>query len=96
MHTLDIALMFDNTGQAGSRTGDDAQARALAARMSDALIALARHGDPNHDGLPAWAPYSLQRRETLLFDVRPRLVEDPRAGERRLYERVPFVQRGTF
>ncbi|WP_223621806.1 carboxylesterase family protein [Lysobacter sp. ESA13C] len=96
MHTLDIALVFDNTGQAGSRTGDDAQARALAARMSDALIALARHGDPNHDGLPAWAPYSLQRRETLLFDAQPRLVEDPRAGERKLYERVPFVQRGTF
>jgi para-nitrobenzyl esterase len=96
MHTLDIALVFDNTGQAGARTGDGAQARALAAHMSDALIALARHGDPNHEGLPAWPPYSLQQRETLLFDTPPRLAEDPRGGERRLYERVPFVQRGTL
>ncbi|MGJ7900966.1 carboxylesterase/lipase family protein [Lysobacter sp. 1R34A] len=96
MHTLDIALVFDNTGQAGARTGDGEQARALAAHMSEALIALARHGDPNHEGLPAWPPYSLQRRETLLFDTQPRLAEDPRGGERRLYERVPFVQRGTL
>ncbi|KRB02414.1 carboxylesterase [Lysobacter sp. Root690] len=96
MHTLDIALVFDNTAQPGSNTGDGAQARAMAALMSDALLALARNGDPSHAGLPVWPQYSLQRRETLLFDVQPRLAHDPRGGERRLYERVPFVQRGTF
>ncbi|WP_251044393.1 MULTISPECIES: carboxylesterase family protein [unclassified Lysobacter] len=96
MHTLDIALVFDNTAQPGSNTGDGAQARTMAGLMSDALLALARHGDPGHTGLPAWPQYSLQRRQTLLFDVPPRLAHDPRGGERRLYERVPFIQRGTF
>lgn len=95
-HTLDIPLVFDNAGLPGSRTGDDDDARALAATMSDALIAFARHGDPNHAGLPHWEPYSLPRRQTLLFDRRSTLVDDPRGGERELYGQAPFIQRGTF
>ena len=96
MHTLDIPLVFDNIAQPGSRTGTGADAQRMADQMSEALLALARHGDPNHAGIPHWAPYSLQRRETLLFDLPTRLENDPRGGERELYERVPFVQRGTM
>lgn len=95
-HTLDIPLVFDNIAQPGSRTGDGADAVQLAARMSSALIAFARHGDPNHAGLPAWQGYTLPRRQTMLFDVAPRQAEDPRGGERELYQQVPFMQRGTF
>ena len=68
----------------------------MAARMSEALIALARHGDPNHAGLPDWAPYTLPRRQTMVLDDTPRMQDDPRGGERKLYQRVPFVQRGTM
>jgi para-nitrobenzyl esterase len=32
----------------------------------------------------------------MLFDVDTRVADDPRGGERRLYERAPFVQRGTL
>jgi len=94
-HTLDIPLVFDNVAADGAKTGTDARARAMAARMSAALIALARHGDPNHAGIPRWEPYTLPRRQTMVFDDASRLEDDPRGGERRLYERVPFVQRGT-
>ena len=95
-HTLDIPLVFDNVHQPGSRTGDGADAQRMAGLMSDALLAFARTGDPNHRGLPAWQPYSLPRRQTLLFDLEPALADDPRGGERRLYQRAPFVQRGTM
>jgi para-nitrobenzyl esterase len=88
--------MFDNVGQPGSRTGDGASARRMAARMSEALLAFARSGNPNHRDLPHWVPYSLERRETMVFDDTSRLEHDPRGGERRLYQRVPFVQRGTM
>lgn len=94
-HTLDIPLVFDNAELPSARTGGGSEARALAARMSDALIAFARHGDPNHAGLPAWAPYTLPQRRTMLFDVHSRGADDPRGGERELYQRVPFLQRGT-
>ncbi|USJ02312.1 carboxylesterase/lipase family protein [Xanthomonas prunicola] len=95
-HTLDIPLVFDTIGQPGSRTGDSADAQRMADQMSAALIAFARHGDPNHRGAPRWPQYSLQRRETLLFDVPSRMENDPRGGERRLYQQAPFIQRGTF
>jgi para-nitrobenzyl esterase len=64
--------------------------------MSDALLALARHGDPNHRGLPHWDGYSLARRQTMLFDTNLRQADDPRGAERRIYAQVPFIQRGTF
>jgi para-nitrobenzyl esterase len=95
-HTLDIPLVFDNVSQTGSRTGDGVAARKVTDAISEALLAFARNGDPNHAGIPRWQPYSLQRRETLIFDVESRLQHDPRGGERRLYQRAPFVQRGTL
>lgn len=95
-HTLDIPLVFDTTDRPGSRTGDSEAATRVAATMSEALIAFARHGDPNHGGLPRWQTYSLARRETMLFDSTSQQADDPRGGERRLYQQAPFIQRGTF
>lgn len=94
-HTLDIPLVFDNAGLPSARTGGGADAHTLAATMSDALIAFARTGDPNHRGMPHWPAYDLSRRQTMLFDRQSRAVDDPRAGERALYGKVPFLQRGT-
>jgi para-nitrobenzyl esterase len=94
-HTLDIPLVFDNVDAEGSKTGNDARARTMAAQLSGALIALARRGDPNHAGIPSWSPYTLPQRQTMVFDDASGLQDDPRSGERKLYERVPFVQRGT-
>lgn len=93
-HTADIPLVFDNVDAAGSRTrGPGAQV--LSDRMSDAFIALARDGDPNHAGLPQWSPYDLPRRQTMLMDVQPRMAEDPRGDERAFFSAIPYVQPGT-
>ncbi|MET0581701.1 MAG: carboxylesterase/lipase family protein [Pseudoxanthomonas sp.] len=95
-HTLDIPLVFDNIAQPGSRTGTSRDAQRVADRMSSMLLAFARHGEPNNAGIPHWPTYSLQLRETMLFDLPPRVVNDPRGGERQLYRRAPFIQRGTM
>lgn len=94
-HTLDIPLVFGNLRHARARTGDGSSARRVARALGDALIAFARNGDPQHPGLPAWPRYSLAHRETLLVDNPCRVARDPRGGERRLYARGVFVQRGT-
>jgi len=31
----------------------------------------------------------------MVFDVESKLVDDPRGAERRLFEKVPFIQQGT-
>ena len=96
LHTLEIPLVFDNIRQPGSRTGDTDDAQRVADAMNEALLAFARHGDPNHAGLPHWPRYELAQRATMVFDRESRMENDPRGGERRLYEQAPFVQRGTF
>jgi para-nitrobenzyl esterase len=63
--------------------------------MSDAFIALARSGDPNHAGIPVWEPFALPRRPTLVVDIDTRMVDDPRGAERQIFARVPYVQPGT-
>ncbi|KAF1689425.1 carboxylesterase/lipase family protein [Pseudoxanthomonas taiwanensis] len=95
-HTLDIPLVFDNVDKPGARAGDGEDAWRMAELMSQALLAFARHGDPNHAGLPHWEPYTLPRRQTLLFDLPPVLADDPRGAERAFWQQAPFVQRGTM
>ncbi|MDH5834281.1 carboxylesterase/lipase family protein [Luteimonas sp. M1R5S59] len=95
-HTLDIPLVFDNPGRPGSKAGVSAAAQRVADAMSTALLAFARNGDPRTGATAAWRPWSPPARDTMVFGDEPRLEADPRDGERRLYARAPFVQRGTL
>ncbi|MFC5343228.1 carboxylesterase/lipase family protein [Brevundimonas staleyi] len=94
-HSFDIALAFDNCHQPTSKTGTGLEAREVARKMSETFIAFARTGDPNNAAIPAWAPYDLERRPTMVFDVDTRSVDDPRADERRLFQVAPFLKQGT-
>ena len=94
-HTLDIPLAFDNTGAPGALCGDSAAARQMASLVSSAFIAFAKTGNPNVAGLPSWPEYRLEQRATLIFDLPPAIVNDPRGAERRLFGSAPYVQPGT-
>ena len=94
MHTDDIPLALDNVMATGSRA-QGPQAQGMADRLSRAFVALARDGDPNHTGLPAWTPYDLSRRQTMIMDEPARMEDDPRGGERRLFAAIPYIQPGT-
>jgi para-nitrobenzyl esterase len=96
MHTMDIPLVFDNIAQPGSLTGDTPAAQKTADQMSAAFIAFARDGVPGAVNGVRWLPYELKRRATLIFNAQSRLADDPRGGERRLFARVPYIQRGTY
>jgi para-nitrobenzyl esterase len=94
-HSLDIALVFGTLGAEGSQTGTAADARAVSRAMQDSFVAFTKTGDPNHAGLPRWPRYGLDRRATMLFDVRSRIENDPRKWQRELFARVPYIQPGT-
>lgn len=93
-HSLDIGLVFDNTAVPNARTGNDAGAQRLAGQMADAFIRLARNGDPNGAGLPAWPQYDLARRRTMIFDRQVRVEDDPRREERLLFAVAPYIKPG--
>ncbi len=94
-HTLDIPLVFGTLDAEGSITGASVEARAVSDAMQDAFIAFARHGRPDAPGRPLWEPYTLPARQTMIFDVTPRMADDPRGRERELFARVPYIQPGT-
>ncbi|MBI0475358.1 carboxylesterase/lipase family protein [Sphingomonas sp. MA1305] len=94
-HTMDIPLVFGTLGAKGSETGTGADARAASTAMQESFVAFAQTGDPNHAGLPRWPHYTLPTRATMVFDVRTHVENDPRAWQRELFARVPYIQPGT-
>ena len=94
-HTFDIPLVFGTLDAPDSITGTGTESRAVAAMLGDAFVNFARNGVPSADTLPEWRPYTLPQRETMVIDVAPRMENDPRGAERRLFARVPYVQPGT-
>ncbi len=86
-HGFEIPFVFDNARppvmpESVSR-GD------LAARMSEAWLAFARSGRPDHPGNPDWPAYTLEDRATMTFDRDESHVErDPCGEERRAWEQT--------
>jgi para-nitrobenzyl esterase len=76
-HCQDLAFWFDNIDRCLQATGGGDEARRLAAQMSGALVAFARTGDPNHDGLPTWAPFTESNRAMMIFDATTEVKIDP-------------------
>lgn len=100
-HSLDLPFIFDNVEtESGARLAGpptDATA-AMVDQMSATWIAYARTGDPNHAGLPDWAPYDLESRPTMVFDLPPHAENDPWAGEREFMAQFETqqTQRGRY
>ena len=62
-------------------TGDGEEARALAVQVSEAWIHFARTGNPNHPGLPKWAPVDQTGATSMIFDRRCEALVAPDAEE---------------
>jgi len=88
-HTHDIPLAFGTLDARGSKTGTGADARAVSRAMQDAFVAFAA------TGRAGWPAYDLPQRATMIFDTRSRVVNDPRAWQRELFARVPYIQPGS-
>jgi para-nitrobenzyl esterase len=81
-HCAELAFAFDNIDRCANSTGGTAQARELAAKMSQAWIQFARTGNPNHSGLPRWPAVSASTLPTMIFDTRCEVKDDPDKEER--------------
>ncbi len=68
VHFMDVPFIFHNTDLCPEATGGTAEARSLAAGMSDAWIRFARTGDPGHAALPIWPAFTSERDATMFFD----------------------------
>jgi para-nitrobenzyl esterase len=75
-HILEIPFVFDNVDDMAI-TGGRPDKYELLESISEAWVAFARTGDPNHAGIPKWDAYSAENRATMMLDVPCRVETDP-------------------
>jgi len=86
-HGVEIPYVFSNVDDvplAGTRP----DRYELETAMSASWTAFARSGNPNHTGIPKWAPYTAKNHVTMLFDVPCRIESDPYHEELDVWEGV--------
>jgi para-nitrobenzyl esterase len=83
-HCSELAFCFDNTDQCENMTGGGPEARALAAKVSEAWLAFARSGNPNHRGLPEWPAFTAEKCPTMRFDKVSAVENNPDGVERKV------------
>jgi para-nitrobenzyl esterase len=82
-HCSELPFVFNNTDRAAAMTGGGPEARELGGRMSDAWIAFARKGDPNHPGLPKWPAFTPKEGAVMVFDNKCEVRMNPDGEARR-------------
>lgn len=68
-HCAEIPYVFNNVDITATATGGGKVAHALSDKMSLAWINFARHGNPNHSGLPEWPAFTSEGGATMIFDT---------------------------
>jgi para-nitrobenzyl esterase len=82
MHCMDIPFAFDTVDASASIVGTESNRQPLSNKMSNAWVAFARSGSPNHAGLPKWDPFDAQKRATMMFSDECKVANDPYRDER--------------
>ena len=76
-HTTDLAFWFHNLDtRLFEIKGDEETARKVEDEMASALVSFAYTGDPSSD-LLAWAPFTVENGETMVFDDESQVVNYP-------------------
>ena len=89
-HAVDIPFVWNtlDTEIARRFTGDSPTRQPLADLMQAAWAAFIRSGTPAIASLPAWPPYDLERRATMIFSEVAHVVDDPQGQVRVLWKQV--------
>jgi para-nitrobenzyl esterase len=76
-HCLDICFWFYNTDLMLTHTGGGARPRKLSEKMSDALLAFMKTGNPNCETMPAWPEFTVENGEVMILNDVCEAKNDP-------------------
>jgi para-nitrobenzyl esterase len=85
-HAVELPFVFDNVDVSAGLVGAGPTQTQMAELMSRSFAAFARTGNPNVQGYPHWPAYTLEKRETFIYDIPPRVVSDPNNTYRAYWE----------
>lgn len=67
-HCIDICFWFRNTDRMVTHSGGGKRPRELSNKMSEALLAFMRTGNPNCDAMPEWPAYNETDKPTMILN----------------------------
>ncbi len=67
-HGMELPFMFNNVSLQPEMTGNTEEAHALEDIISSAWIQFIKTGNPNHDGMPKWEPFTAENPAYMIFD----------------------------
>ncbi len=67
-HGMELPFMFNNVALQPEMTGNTEEAHALEDIISSAWIQFIKTGNPNHDGMPEWEPFTTDHPVYMIFD----------------------------
>lgn len=76
-HCIDISFWFLNTDLMITHCGGGSRPRALANKMASSLLNFMRTGNPNTPELPSWPQYTSESGETMIFNDKCEVKNDP-------------------
>ena len=86
-HAMEIPFKF-NHAESDDSDGKKTERLKTARNMSRAWATFARTGNPSHDEIPEWPPYTLNQRATMFLDAQCKVVDDPYREERMLWNEI--------
>ena len=89
-HAIELAFVFGTlkAPRMDIFFGKGPDADNLSEKTMDAWLAFAKNGNPNHDGIPEWPVYDLEKRSTIFFGKEIEVIEKPFEKERAGWEEL--------
>ena len=90
-HTMEIPFMLYSYDKVRTFVGEGPGPKHMADQIGGAWVAFARHGRPDHPGIPHWPQWRTPERPVMVFDTTSQVVNDPLPEVRQVLESMPQI-----
>jgi len=89
-HALELPFVFNTFSNPGFQNfvGTSPDLNAISYKVMDAWIAFAHSGNPNHEDIPQWPSYNVEKRSTMLIDKKFKVIEKFLDQERAVWDDI--------
>ena len=90
-HTMEIPFMLYSYDKVRTFVGEGPGPKHMADQIGGAWVAFARHGRPDHPGIPHWPEWRTPERPVMVFNTTSKVVDDPLPEVRQVLESMPQI-----